>query len=667
MKKITFILFFILVNTTLKAQDFKLGKVSVKELEEKIHPIDSSAVAAILYKKGSTKFALNSSSHFELVTEVEIRIKIYKKEGLKYANFVIPYYSGRKNESLSFNDAVTYNLVNGKVDKTRANKEGEFDEKINEAWSHKKIVFPNVKEGSVIELKYTHKTPHLSSVDDWYFQHDIPVNKVWYDIFIPHYFVYRINLNSTDVILKQDMKAVTASHIFNQTTSYGNKAGGSELGYISYNEYRYFYSAENLPALADEEYVDNIKNYVACVKHELVKTQFPDGIKDYSITWNDVAKTIYSRDNFGKELKQSNYFEDELKQILPVGLSGQKKVDTIFNFVKNKMVWNNKYGYLCNAGVKKAYKSGVGNVAEINLMLTKMLQYAGLDANPVLLSTRDNGFFTFPGMDAFNYVISSVRLNDGKIILLDATDKYTTPNILPIRAINRKGRIIREDGRTEEVSLISDKHSKKTVFGVVNLKENGKFSGQFRHVYHDYMGYIFRNSYSGVSNNTYIENLEKRYGGIEIEDGYERTNEQNLTQPVIEVFSIDTDNMVDIIGDKLYFSPMLYYKRLKNPFTKEKRNYPIDFIFPFHEKYYLSFSIPENFQIEFIPDSFHITLPDDLGFYKFIVENKGSQIRVSVDYLINTAVIPEKYYFELSNFFKQMIEKESDKIVLKRI
>lgn len=32
------------------AQEYKLGKVSVAELEQKVHPKDTSATAAILYK-----------------------------------------------------------------------------------------------------------------------------------------------------------------------------------------------------------------------------------------------------------------------------------------------------------------------------------------------------------------------------------------------------------------------------------------------------------------------------------------------------------------------------------------------------------------------------------------------------------------------------------------
>ena len=65
------------------AQEFKLGKVSVAELEEKKHPKDSSAVAAILFKKGEVRFEFSQDEGFKMITEVKISIKIYKKEGYK--------------------------------------------------------------------------------------------------------------------------------------------------------------------------------------------------------------------------------------------------------------------------------------------------------------------------------------------------------------------------------------------------------------------------------------------------------------------------------------------------------------------------------------------------------------------------------------------------------
>src|SRR5690606_25817146 len=168
-------------------------------------PRDSSAVATVLYKKGTTNLVVNPDGSFTMRTDVETRIKIYKKEGLDYANFSISYYTDGQRESVNFNDAVTYNLVNDKIEKTKIKKEGQFDEKINNYWSSKKIVLPNVKEGSVIEFNYTIRSPYLSTIPDWYFQQGIPVNKVEYVTFIPEYFVYRINLNSTDITTKEEI------------------------------------------------------------------------------------------------------------------------------------------------------------------------------------------------------------------------------------------------------------------------------------------------------------------------------------------------------------------------------------------------------------------------------------------------------------------------------
>ena len=80
MKKII-VLFVGLFSVSSFAQNFELGKVSIDELKEKIHLADSSASAAVLYKTGKNYFELNSEGYFILVSEIEQRVKIYKKEG----------------------------------------------------------------------------------------------------------------------------------------------------------------------------------------------------------------------------------------------------------------------------------------------------------------------------------------------------------------------------------------------------------------------------------------------------------------------------------------------------------------------------------------------------------------------------------------------------------
>jgi hypothetical protein len=146
--KNTLIALLIAVTFTANAQKFEMGKVSIAELEEKQHPKDPTAVAAVLFKKGETRFDYTQSDGFTMYTEVKTRIKIYKKEGYNWATHMVWYrLMSNVKENIIFSDAVTYNLVDGKIVKTKLKSDGEFDEKINKYVGHKKITMPNVKEG----------------------------------------------------------------------------------------------------------------------------------------------------------------------------------------------------------------------------------------------------------------------------------------------------------------------------------------------------------------------------------------------------------------------------------------------------------------------------------------------------------------------------------------
>jgi hypothetical protein len=73
----------------------------VAELEEKSHPQDPSAVAAILFKRRCS-IEYNQDKGFEMVTKVKTRVKIYKKEGYDWANQTIQYYIGSNLKESAF-------------------------------------------------------------------------------------------------------------------------------------------------------------------------------------------------------------------------------------------------------------------------------------------------------------------------------------------------------------------------------------------------------------------------------------------------------------------------------------------------------------------------------------------------------------------------------------
>ena len=153
------------------------------------------------------------------------------------------------------------------------------------------------------------------------------------------------------------------------------------------------------------------------------------------------------------------------------------------------MAWNESYGYDCVKGAAYAYEAKVGNVAEINLMLVAMLQYLGIDARPVILSTRNNGITTFHSLESYNYVVAGVE-SMGNVILLDATNKEGVPGILPLRALNGSGRMIKSGYKVEEVNLSPTSPSKENVTIMAEISKDGILSGKLKTQYFDYNAYL---------------------------------------------------------------------------------------------------------------------------------------------------------------------------------
>lgn len=629
-----FVLFFTFLYSISNAQEFKLGNVSIAELEEKEHPKDPSAAAAILFKSGTVYF-----DDLTTITKVRTKIKIYKKEGYKWANEAISHY--KDGENVSFQDANTYNLVGGKIEKTKLKSDGEFEEHVNRYFSKKKITMPNVKEGCVIEYEYVIRSGNFGSLRDWYFQSSIPVNYSEYKVKLPHFLTF--NKKSKGFLFLK----LSSEPTYNQETS--------EV-----------YKLENIPAMKDEVFVNNIDNYRSSISHELALVNVPGRYyKTFSTDWKSVTKTIYDYDDFGVELNKTGYFEDDIDKLL-LGLNKQdEKIGAIFDFVKSKVKWDNYKGYSCNDGVKAAYKNKTGNVAEINLMLTAMLRYAKINANPVLLSTRANGIALFPSTEAFNYVIAAVEIQDG-LILLDATEKYSSPNILPLEDLNWYGRLIRNDGTSTEVDLMSKTLSRESTNMSIVLNSDGSADGKIRMQRADHKALKFRKENLATSKDTYLEELENKNNNIEISD-YVRENDLDLSKPIVESYAFKDTKSVEFINEKIYISPMLFLTAKVNPFKQEVREYPVDFGYPTQNKYNINIEIPDGYVVESMPASINIATGDDIGAFKYVIVNADNKIQVAITSTITAAIVGADFYPVLKNFFQQMIDKENEKIVLKKI
>ncbi|WP_341216303.1 DUF3857 domain-containing protein [uncultured Wocania sp.] len=647
------------------AQDYKFGKVSKEELQEKFNPLDSSASAAYLYKYRKTFFEYQKDKGFQVITEVHERIKIYNQEGFDYATKAITLYkSGSHQENTTGLKAYTYNLVDGKIEDVKLKKDGVFKTEKSKYRNETKFTMPNIKEGSVVEYEYRITSPFYQNIDEFQFQHAIPIKKLEAQFQAPEYYNFKVNMKGfLQIKPKIENKRDKITFSSKSRTGYRVSKTSFNSSDLEFMKEVTTYNLDNIPALKEEPYVNNINNYRSSVKYELSFVKMPQStIEYYSTTWEDVVKTIYKSSSFGAELDKSGYYEDDIDVLIGAVSDPRKRMDLIFDFVKSRVKWNSYYGKYTSDGVRKAYKEQVGNVAEINLMLTSMLRYAGLEANPVLVSTRHNGIPLFPTREGYNYVISCVELPTGNV-LLDATNKYGSPNILPFRTLNWDGRIIKKDGTSSLISLYPNTNSKTSISMMANLSKEGDLEGNYRSIKTNHSALSYRERYNNVDENDFLEKLENKYDGLEISD-FKVANAVELSKPVMESYKFFKESQADIIGDKIYFSPLFFLRTKENPFKLEKREFPVDFGYPSSSTYRITINVPEGYKVESIPEGTALVLPDDLGMFKYILSQNGSTIQLLIDAKMNTSIISPLYYETLKAYFKQLIEKENEQIVL---
>lgn len=644
----------VLGTSKVNAQNYELGTVTIAELQEKSNAKDTAAPAAILFKKGRTFFTYTQGKGIVANNVYEFRIKIYRKEGLKWANHEVSYYVGYENlsdDTVNFSNAATYNLENGQIVKTKLNSEGRFKSKINKYWNQATITLPNVKVGSVIEFKYVLKSENIVKLPDFDFQYNIPVNYFEYKTEIPEFFIYKSLLVGTSKI-ETNAEIVLSSQVF---------ASG-------YKQINSFYTSKDIPALTEEGFVDNINNYKGAIQNELERERYPDKpVVNYTNTWEGVATSIYKNKDFGEELKQKDYFAADLKEILQKTDSKKERLSLIFQFVQSRMNWTGKKGYLVDKGVKKAFEEKSGNVAEINFILISMLKTAGIEANPVLVSTVENGVPVFPNRTVFNYVIGAAEI-EGQKILVDASNKFTTPNILPLNVLNWKGRLIKEDGSSQEIDLIPKITSKEnyTITASIN-PDLGEIDGRLRSKKTDYEALRFREINANNNENSYLEKLENDLGKIEIEDYKIENKIGDLSKPVQEEFNFKASNSYDIIGGKIFLRPVLFFTDVTNPFKQEKRQMPIYFGYPGQETYNVFLDIPNGFVVESLPKPIRIVTENRDASYTMNMTSEENKVHIQVVKEINKYIFATDDYDMLKDFFQNIIVSQNEKIVLKRI
>ena len=250
--------------------------------------------------------------------------------------------------------------------------------------------------------------------------------------------------------------------------------------------------------------------------------------------------------------------------------------------------------------------------------------------------------------------------------MLDATSQNSLPGVLPIRALNWEGRMMSKNGKSTIINLYPTNKGSIQTFQNITLSGNGTAVGKIRNVYKGHQALSFRDEYGKDKQKSYLNQLVNNNDGIEI-NNFEVKNNNELAKLPIESFDFTTESEIDVVSDKIYFSPLLSLATKENPFKQEKREFPIDFSFPFENISTTIINLPEGYRVESIPEAMAIALPNGMGNFSYAINNVGNVLQLKVSKKINYPVVPAEFYPSLKEYYSKMVGKLNEKVVLTKI
>ncbi len=644
----------------------KFGKLDVSILKENHQNIDSSASAIVLADYGRSYFRYSQSEGFIFYFERYKLVKILDKEGYRYADVEIPvYHSSNGKESASVIKGYTYNLGDGKLVKSKLEKSSIFREGYNANWNIKKFTMPDVKESSVIEYQYTIMSPFTFNLRTWEFQSEIPTVYSQYEVTIPEYFDYQQVSSGYHPFTVFDKSTISNKLTITTKDRVEGRSTTFDHNTINYQENKYLWITKDVPAFKKEAYLNNASNYVSKIEFELRGRKYPNQAYESVMgDWTSLNKTFLESQYFGLAIKQIGFLKQDLEKF--ENLDDSSKISNTMALLKKEMEWNGNNGKYVNTTLKKAWEQKSGNSADINLMLVAALQRLNLDADPVLLSTRNHGIIRdYLAMSKqFNYVICLVRTGDA-MLLLDATDKYMPSGVLPVRCLNGQGRVI-SDSSPGWINLMSTNLSENSLFCQLDLSEDGVMNGQMLLTSKGYAAYNNRKKYIQKGEEKFIDDVKEGNKMWEISSsGFKGESEMN--KPFSQNYEVEINEVVESAGNLMFINPLLTQGMKENPFKLEKRTFPVDFAYPIKESYMISIKLPEGYIVDDLPKPVNIVLPDNAGKFQFLAQQIGNKLSVTNIYTINKAIFLPDEYPALKRFYNIIVSKHAEQIVLKKM
>lgn len=619
------------------AEKVKYGKVSKSEISLNQCAFDPAAEAVYLRYVGSIVV-----HHANVHIKRHVRIKILHPNALGEANIKLPYYSSDNYERISSIKAHTINIdENGKAHYFPVDKSQFFTVDLSEDWKEMRFTFPNVKQGSILEYEYTLISANHLYLENWEFQHHLPTLYSSLSVQTPKSLDYQFMMQGSRLYRK-----------------YRDKPSNH-------------WELEDLPALKEEPFLYNQGDFVEKVRFQLSGYYAQDQMKNVEYkslrrSWESLADEVLNSNEYRSYLNRSGFAKNTVAELELEGKSPEEKIREIYKYVTDNYRWNGLYRRFTYNKLAAISKNTEANSAEINLLLVLLLNTAGIEAHPMLVSTRSHGLYfkNYPLLSQFNHLMVYAKIDD-RDFFLDATDPLLPYDVLPVQVHIAEGFVLdKREPHWQEISI--EKKARERYTASIRLH-----AGQVVDVSMGFeaMGHFAANARRQLISKGTTKWLEDQVSPV-INASSDSLSIQNLEE-VEEFLKAQAHFQYKLTTHEgqqtFYLNPFLLDKWLENPFKTDTRQYPVQFPFLSTTIYTCEIVIPEGMQVVELPKTEKIKMPNDYGDFTYRVVSNGGKITVQIIFNINKLEAPSNQYQNFREFYGMVASRLNQHIVLKSI
>lgn len=644
MKKLLLITVTIFLICRAHAQNTQpYGVVDMADLELKDCSFEKGAGGMILFDKAEVHTDLDS-----VVMYRHIRLKIFNDGGKDLANVRLSYYSGDNWEKITLLDAQTIDLENGQIVRSKVDADQIFTENINKNRKALVFTFSKVKPGCIIEYRYKWKTISAFHFPVWYFQSAAPCRYSELTAILSKNTRYKILNRGTRPDIKDTASAKG-----------GNKGTHTMV-----------FAKKNVRTFVEEPFVTAGSVNLQCLIFTLqtVRTEDIDNHK-VGKHWLNIALRLGYDSSFGVQLGFKLSKEDTIIAKAKTITDTVKRIAYLFDLVKNSMTWNNKDELYTDEGVRSAWRKKVGNATEINLILFRLLHLSGINAHPMVVSTRGNGEVNpeLPNIYSFNKAVVYIPVDSAKCYVLDASSRYNVYNDVPLQQLNTWGMTIDREGMYVSYKLIFLKNQEPAQQVVLingDIGADGKITGTAEIDNYSYNREYFMRLYNKLGEAKYTDILRDKSNMLNVKDlKFENMEADSL--PMVQKFGFNLEHSASD-GNYIYFDPNIFTPLRTNPFLSEERSSDIDLghgnLYSINARY----KLPAGFKTDALPKSTIMTMPDKSITFKRVIGEANGYIELHYTITQKRSNYTVAEYPPLREFYKKMYDMLKEPVVLKK-